>query len=195
MGVCLVIYGIEDRTLNAIIDEPALVWKLVEPGMEGDRAYENGLGLRSRPTLWSALFGRPRTKRPPRELLLTPDEKRSVDLEKSWDGLNACLSACCPDTTRLFAGDRIASIEVGCGPPLFHDARTTGAIAEAYLAVSEANLLHALSEVDFSGVYLQSVWEARDDEAREYVLQNFRELRGFLEHVHSHGLATLLTFT
>jgi hypothetical protein len=44
-------------------------------------------------------------------------------------------------------------------------------------------------------VYLSAVWARRDEDARSYLLENFRELQAFVRHCAVHGHAAILDFT
>ncbi len=194
MGICLVVYGVSDATLAEVLNDPPLVWKVVE--REDDTPYLEALADGAKKPLLARLFGGARAAPAPRDLALNEYEQRFVDLDKSWDGLNACLRALRPGTPDFFAGGReIGSVDVGYGPALSHDAKTMAAIARGYRDVSEADLRKALQTADFTGKYLEETWRAGDEEAAEYLTENLVQLQDFLDHVEEHSLGTILQFT
>lgn len=194
MGICLVVHGVTDGTIAEVLNDPPLVWKVLE--REDDDAYLDALADGAKQPLLARLFGGSRPAPAPRTLELNPHEQRFVDLDKSWDGLDACLRALRPDTPDFFEGGKsIGSIEVGYGPAKCHDSKTMATIARGWRGVSEDDLLKALQVADFSGRYLEETWRARDDDAAEYLTENFAQLQDFLDHVERHALGTILQFT
>jgi hypothetical protein len=194
MGVCLVVYAISDNTITSILEEPALVWRVVD--RDDDSRYLEEIRRRSKPSLWARLFGKAPPPQAPDTLILADCENQFADLDKSWDGLNACLRCCCPDTLNFFEdGKPLSQIEIGYGPGLYHDANAMAGIAKAYLAVDDARLLAAFDTVDFSNCYLQKLWENPDNAAKEYLLENFAEFKLLLAHIQRYKLGAMLQFT
>jgi hypothetical protein len=194
MGICFLSYTVSDGNLSEILADPALVWRVVEP--DDDTAYLHEAGIGRPQSLLSKLFGKPRPVPPVRTLAFSEHELRVLDLDKSWDGLRACLKACAPQAPDFFEGEGpVGTVDIGYGPGLYIRSDHLARIAGSLLAVSEAQLLDALRTTDFTGTYLGDLWARSDDDCRDYLLHNFRDLQAFLRHAAGHSLGAVLRFT
>lgn len=68
-------------------------------------------------------------------------------------------------------------------------------MANALEGIDEFCLLDKLRSADFRDVYLSRVWKRQDEDARSYLLENFRELQVFAKHCVAHKHAAILQFT
>ncbi len=194
MGICFSACAVRDKTISDMRADPPLVWRLVSP--DDDSPYLNEIGFGRRASLLDRVLGRKKESPVMRTLSFTEPELEMLDLDKSWDGLNACLSDRAPDAPQFFEGSgRIGKIEVGYGPALFHMSDTMRTIADAYLSVSEDDLLGAFNRIDMGKRYLGDFWARRDEDAKSCLLENFAALRAFLRHVVDHGLGVVIQYT
>ncbi len=194
MGVCCVLYAVRDATLAEVLADPPLVWRVIDA--DDASAYLREIGVGARRSWFARLFGAPPPAPEVRALSFSEHERQMADLDKSWDGLNACLLACRPDVPGLFDGSgKIGKVEVGYGPALYHRSETMLQIAEAYLSVTDAELLQALRTADLSRRYLAEVWKRGDPDAVSYLVEHFAELRCFLQHTREHSLGAILQYT
>lgn len=194
MGICFVAYSVSPQNLASIRADPALVWRVLEP--EDDSAYLKQLAKDNKTSLLQRLFGKKKMSAVPKSLTFSKAELNVLDLDKSWDGLRHCVKLLAPDAPDFFEGEgQIGSIEVGYGPALFTESQTVARYSQALESISEGNLLETLRTTDFEGVYLDGLWKRQDEDARSYLLENFRELRAFTAHCASHDQAALLQFT
>jgi hypothetical protein len=194
MGICFVAYSVSLQNLASVQADPALVWHVLES--EDDSAYLRQLAEDAKTSLLQRLFGKKKVLAAPKSLSFSRAELRVLDLDKSWDGLRHCIKLCAPNAPDFFEGDgQIGSIEVGYGPALFAESHTVARFSEALEGVSEEALLEALRTADFKGIYLDGLWKRQDEDARSYLLENFRELRAFAAHCSSHDQAAVLQFT
>lgn len=194
MGVCFVAYSVSRSNLALILADPPLVWRVLDT--ESDASYLKQLAADSRPTLLQRLLGAPRARPQPKSLSFVEGELRELDVDKAWDGLRLCIRQCAPEAPDFFNGDgKVGSFEIGYGPALFAKNETISEFASALEGIDEADLLDKLRTGDFDDVYLSGVWKRRDEEARSYLLENFRELHAFTKHCVAHQLAAILQFT
>lgn len=141
-------------------------------------------------------FGKPKPMVEPQSLSFSKGELRVLDTDKAWDGLRLCIKLCAPQAPDFFEGDgQLGDFEVGYGPAQYVEPATIRLFAAALDGIQESELLAQLQVADFNGVYLEGVWNERDEEAQSYLLENFRELLGFVRHCTAHGHAAVLQFT
>jgi Domain of unknown function (DUF1877) len=194
MGVCFVAYSVSRGNLALILADPPLVWRVLDS--DSDASYLKQLAAENRPTLLQRLFGSPKPTPEPKSLSFLDGELRELDVDKAWDGLRLCIKQCAPNAPDFFEGDgQIGSFEVGYGPALYAKSETIAEFASALEGIDEVALLDKLRSEDFKDVYLSGVWQRRDDEAKSYLLENFRELLAFTKHCAGHQHAAVLQFT
>ncbi|MGM9514663.1 DUF1877 family protein [Roseateles sp. DB2] len=196
MGICCSIYALDPEQLARLRADPPLIWRLVEP--EDERPYLAEFAATQRVSWLQRLFGRGRTPATP--AVAVPDLPKQaldvLDLDKSWDGLRHCIGLCAPDAPDFFAGDgTIGHIEVGYGPALGVDVNTLARYAAALEGVDEDRLLLQLSASGLQDVYLGNLWRSRDADAEAYLLDNFRELLGFVRQAAALGLAAVICYS
>lgn len=194
MGVCCVVYAVSDQNLDAILADPPLVWRVVEP--DDDSSYLEALEAAARPSFMHRLLGRRAAPVEPKSLPLDGPQWRFVDLDKSWDGLNRVLTTLVPSAPAFFDAPTCpGGIEVGYGPAMYQRSDVVSALATAWAGLSQADLRQALATTDFSGAYLEGVWKQRDGEALAYLSENFAGLQAFLALAQTHRLGTLIQMT
>lgn len=194
MGICLIAYSVSASHLDAILAEPALVWRVLEA--EDDSSYLEQLAADNRSSLLQRLLGKAKPPRAPSTLGLADPRRRELDVDKAWDGLRHCIALCAPGTPDFFQGDgKIGSFEVGYGPALYVKPDTIAKCAAAIESLDEDTLLKAFRSADFKGVYLEALWQRQDEEAESYLLENYREFRPFIQHCAAHRQAAILQYT
>jgi hypothetical protein len=118
VGVCFVAYSLSDSHIEQCLAEPPLIWQVVEPENEG--AYLRELEKSAKVSLlFRLLCGKTVTKPQARKLEFSAAELRVVDLDKSWDGVRACVAHCAPD-----APDFLRKVEKSVGPMSATDQRS-----------------------------------------------------------------------
>lgn len=194
MGICFTAYALGTGNLEQVLADPPLVWQVLE--QEDPQAYLNQLEALAGQSWLQRLMGRPAPRPQPRQLAFGPQELRPLELDKAWDGLRCCLQLCAPDAPDLFEGDGpVGDFEVGYGPALHVRADTLARYAAAIAPVDEAALLASFARADFHDVYLAGLWQRQDEDARSYLLENYRELQAFAQHCTRHGLGAVLQFS
>ncbi len=194
MGVCFVAYSVSRSNLALILADPPLVWRVLDT--ESDASYLKQLAAENRPTLLQRLFGTPKSAPEPKSLSFSEGELRELDVDKAWDGLRLCIRQCAPNAPDFFEGDgQVGSFEISYGPALYAKSETIADFATALEGINEVSLLDKLRSADFKDVYLSGVWKRQDEDARSYLLENFRELQAFAKHCVAHKHAAILQFT
>jgi len=194
MGVCFVAYSVSRSNLELILADPPLVWRVLDT--ESDASYLKELASQNRPSLLHRLFGTPTSVPEPKSLSFSDGELRELDVDKAWDALRLCISQCAPNAPDFFEGDgQVGSFETGYGPALYAKSETIADFANALENIDEFCLLDKFRSADFKDVYLSAVWKRQDDDARSYLLENFRELQAFTKHCVAHKHAAILQFT
>ena len=119
-------------------------------------------------------------------------------MDKSWDGVNFCLKNIvrpdvCPN---LFEDGRpVGKVEIGYGSAMCFTSDTVAKIAQAYGAISDADLLAQYVLAQMKDVYPESLWQREDDDGREYLTENFMALKKFLNLAETHQLGILIQYT
>ncbi|MCB1770937.1 MAG: DUF1877 family protein [Candidatus Competibacteraceae bacterium] len=193
MGVCCVAYAVGDDTLSLVLQDPARVWQVLEP--DDDSRYLTARAELYRAPFLMRLLGRRIIAPPVHRVALTLPEGRMMDLDKSWDGLRVCLAAACPNAPKFFDGPKLSPIDAGYGPPIYHLSNESRRVAESYLAVSETDLVTALHDPAAKEAYPTAIWREPDEEAKSYLIENFRELRAFMAHLKENGLGVIIQYT
>ena len=194
MGVCFVAYSVSRENLALILADPPLVWRVLDT--ESDSSYLKQLAAANSVSLLRRLFGAPKAAPQPKSLSFSEGELRELDVDKAWDGLRLCIEHCAPSAPDFFEGDgQVGSFEVGYGPARYANSETIADFACALEGIDEVALLAKLRSADFKEVYLADVWKRQDEDAKPYLLANFRELQAFARHCVAHQHAAILLFT
>lgn len=194
MGVCLVAHAVSNTNIAAILADPPLIWRIVES--EDESSYLRELGNAAKVSVFARLFGKARPAPEIRHLSFTGHELRCVDLDKSWDGLNACLKVCAPQAPHFFEGTgQVGKIEVGYGAALYHRSETMHRIADAYAGLTEEQLLATFRSLDLRKAYPTGMWRQQDADIESYLTENFAELQTFVKHTREHALGAIIQFT
>lgn len=180
MGISCVAYAVSDGNIRRVLADPPLVWRLVEP--EDAALYLAEIGYEN-----SALA--PEVP----SLLYSGHERYLLDLDRLWDGLEACLKACAPRMPCFFDDAQpLGHIDVGYGPALYHRASAMARIAEACAAISEEQVVAALKTADFAGVYLGDLWETGSKEITACLRDCYAEFQAFATFAARHQLGAVI---
>ena len=194
MGVCLLAYSISTENLGRVRADPPLVWRVLDG--DDDTNYLKQLASDSKHSLIQRLFGKRQTLPTPQSIRFSEGERRALDVDKSWDGLRACIRYCAPQAPDMFAGDgKIGDFEVGYGHALYVRSETMSALDATLKDITEVQLLQALQSVNFKGVYLENLWSRNSGDATAYLLENYRDLQAFVRHCAAHQHGAILQFT
>ena len=84
---------------------------------------------------------------------------------------------------------------MGYGPALAVDSDTLARYAALLEGVGEEGLRQQLQSSDFKDVYLGDLWRRQGADVEDYLLENFRELLGFLRQAAAQGQAAMICYT
>ena len=197
MGVCMVGRALRDETIEKILADPPLVWRVVEP--DNAQIYLREIGQSKAPGFFEKLFGSKR-EWPPRvpSFELSEAEHQEFDLDKSWDGINFCVKKIQRSSNypNLFEdGTLVGKVEVGYGPAMCFTSQKLALIAELYASITEEELLAQYAPTEMKQVYLNGLWERGDEECREYLIENFFSLKAFLGVVAKYNLGVIIQYS
>jgi hypothetical protein len=193
MGVFCAAVTASDRTIETLLQDPLLVWQVVEHEEYG--TYLKAVDEANRQPFFRRLLGKTPPPVVPRRLEFTEHELKDLDLDKSWDGLDRTFRTLWPHQPSFFeSGREIGQLEVGLGPALVHSSAAMSAFAEAIAAVSVPQFLTAFNRTDLSQAYLDRFWERRDNDVEEYAAEHFRALQAFSVHAAAHQLGAVMYF-
>lgn len=124
-----------------------------------------------------------------------------VDLDKAWHGIHYLLTQTAwegeePLCYLLAGGTELPDLDMGYGPARVLSAEQTAAFAQALASLEESTLAErfepdALAQAD---IY-PDIWHEEDDEALEYLLEYFRQLREFVTTAARHGDGLLVSMS
>lgn len=197
MGVCMCAQAVTDEKIEAVIADPPLIWRIVDP--ESPNLYLREIGQLRKPGLLARLFGakeaQPMTVP---NFAFSEAESCETDLDKSWDGINYCLKKLvAPDRCKnLFEdGKPVGKVEVGYRLVLCFRSDEIAKIAQEYCAIPDQELLAHFAPDKMSDVYPTGLWCQDSDDVRNYLVENFVELKSFLSHAKDCGLGVIIQYT
>lgn len=197
MGICTVAFTASDEKILRVRQEPALIWRLFEP--DSVELYLEEIGVGKKPNLLARLFGAKEKPIPDPipSFTFEPGERNEVDLDKSWDGINFCLKRLLGDKgLNLFEdGEPFGKVEVGYGPAMGFGSEEVKRIADRYGEISAEQLVGAFRPADMRGVYPKGLWEQDDEDTREYLVENFIDLKAFLNEAASNSRGLVVVYT
>jgi len=205
MSMVCEIRSLRDETIDRLLAEPTLVWRLIAP--DDPDIYYDAIGVAIYPLKLGCL-GRllrkpppPPGKRPPLpEVPLQPDENQICDLDKTWHGLHHLLSggsfedSTFPEGWIVEHGQPVGDLDLGYGPARVFHAEQAAAIARL-LEDTPPEILAARfdpEKMDRLQIY-PDAWQ-RDDHALPWLLETYRPLRSFTAATRDrgHGLMVVL---
>lgn len=196
MGVCMCAQAVSDEKILTVLASPPLVWRIVDP--DDHKAYLKEVGQLKPPGFFDRLLGRT-WKWPPDipDLGLTEIERETLDVDKSWDGINYCLKQLVtPGRCKNFFedGQAIGNVEVGYGQALAFLSQDIAIIASVYCEISTNDLLQEFVPSKMCGVYPEAIWRSDDEETREYLADNFVLIQKFLANAATNRLGVIMQY-
>lgn len=200
MGVCMSAMTVSDDKIGQLLADPPLVWRVVEA--ENPHFYLRELGYDKRAgwlaRLFSRLLGRRSEAPPVPHFRFSAGELRDVYLDKSWDGVNFCLrKLIVPGSCKnLFEdGAPVGDVEVYCGPVSVLTSDEVAAIAACYRPLTGADLLAQYRPEEMEDLYPRGLWNHASDDVTSYIVDNFAELKAFVEQAAQDRLGILVQYT
>ncbi|MES2535969.1 MAG: DUF1877 family protein [Pseudomonadota bacterium] len=197
MGICMYAQTLSDDKIDIIMADPPQVWLIIEP--DDTARYLREIGQAKPPGIFSRLLGN-KKEWPPRipAFSFSENERHELDLDKSWDGVNFCLKQLIPAGAckNFFEdGKPVGKVEVGYGPAMCLSSGEVTAIAAKYGALSGAELLAQFIPSRMKDVYPEALWAKDNDDCRDYLTENFQDLKVFLENAAAHKLGVIVQYT
>lgn len=197
MGICLSAQTLSDEKIERIITDPPLIWRVVAP--ENVDLYLKETGQSKPPGFLAKLFGSKR-EWPPivPQFEFASGERHEVDLDKSWDGIDFCVSAIERSAAypNLFKdGQEVGNVEIGYGPAMCFTSDQVARLANLYQSIAEEELLSKFEPAKMKGVYLDGLWQRGDDDSRDYLTENFAALKAFLAFSAEKRLGIVIQYT
>ncbi|KAB8195611.1 DUF1877 family protein [Lysobacter maris] len=124
------------------------------------------------------------------------DPDNSIDVDKAWHGIHYLLHGSAdpgagPLGQAILGGEPIGD-DMGYGPARLLRAERVRTIADALIDVSELRARYAPQAMEAAGVYPDSIWVRDGNEALDYLLEHYRELRRFYRDAAGRGDGVLL---
>ena len=187
MGVGFKMMTISAGNIERLLADPPLVHLFIEP--DDEAPYLASIGVGRRPGLIARLRGVREVPRPAAlpQLQFSAQERASVDLDKSWDGLNFLLGKVRPGRAEL------GFIESGGAEVGKVDATGYGTPAKVMRPGEVLNVAKSLSELEegairaayvpdefiVDGIYPKGLW--RDDpQVVDYLGEHFNHMKRFV---------------
>ena len=185
MGMVALVTQLNDETMERLIADPPLVWRVIAP--DDLPMYERAraeAGPR-KPGFVARLFG---AQSPPPAAVapfaLGDGEGKETYLDKAWHGIHFLLTGKAeegdPPLDFLLSGGReIGDEDVGMGPARVFSASETRTIAAALAALGDDDLRGRFDPqaMEAADVYPDVIWVRDGEEALSYVMTYFGALR------------------
>lgn len=194
MGMCLVLHGVSDNSIDKILESPPLIWLLIAPDSPDIylEAVRNSMGS----GFFSKIFGKKKEK--VESTIPNPGfadgETIDCDLDKSWHGIHYCLNtteyeAKPPLDFMLLGGKCAGDIDVGYGPARLFDSTAVKEIQQVLSPLTSEDLHRNFKpdEMERLDIY-PNIWKRDGEEAFEYIAEHFELLKSFLARCVHHNL-------
>ncbi len=197
MGIVFVSITAEDEMLERVFNEPPLIWRLYDP--DNVEFYLDEIGAGKKPGFISKLFGAKEVAAPdPLPCFkYKANNRRELDLDKAWDGINYCLSKLTIDNyLNIFEdGETIGKVDVGYGPASAFSSSEVSTLSRQISAINKEQLLAAYNPSTMHDVYPDGMWASDDEELKEYLIDNFLELKDFLKFASDQQLGLIVIYS
>ena len=204
MGMVAAFASVSDATIQRILADPPLVWRVI--ARDNPEAYENARKLeadRAKPGFVSRLFGAKAPPTPPAAPLTLGDgEDHLTDIDKSWHGIHFLLTGRADEGDTLLdfllaGGADVGDEDVGYGPARAFTSAETKAIAAALSALSDDQLRSRFApDAMMKAEIYPEIWD-RDpskDDSLGYLMEYVKVIRETFATVtaRGHGLLVYL---
>ncbi len=196
MGMCLALCSINTATLQIVLADPPLVWRVIAP--EDREACENARPKRG---LLGRIFGGKAV--PARDLVLGEDEVQSTDLDKAWHGIHYLLTGTAhqgegPISYLLTGGEAIGDVDVGYGPARALSPAEVREFQQALAGVTPEDFRARFNPAEMKTLNIYpDIWDRdpAEDDPLGYCLDYFKVLRNFVDETAFRKQALLIYLT
>jgi hypothetical protein len=196
MGMCLGLCSINATSLQKVLADPPLIWRVIAP--DDPEAYEMARPKRG---LLGRMFG---GKAPPaQDLVLGKDEVQGTDLDKAWHGIHYLLTGTAhegegPISWLLTGGEDVGDVDVGYGPARALSPAEVREFQQALAAVTPEDLRARFNPVEMRTLNIYpDIWDRdpAEDDSLGYCLDYFKVLRSFVDETVSRKQALVIYLT
>jgi hypothetical protein len=205
MGMVFQLAPLSDETIERLLVDPVLVWRVVAPDEPEhyERARSDAAG-RGKPGLLSRLFGAtPAAPAPfvePAPLVLKDGEGGMADLDKAWHGIHYLLTGTDwggePPLDFIVAGGRdVGDEDVGYGTARVFTSAETRRIAASLDTLRDEELRSRFAPSDMMAKKIYpEIWDRdpEDDDTLGYLIEYVGTLRRTLASAASEGYGLLV---
>ncbi|MCB1634247.1 MAG: YfbM family protein [Xanthomonadales bacterium] len=194
MGMCLSLCAVDSATINAVVADPPLIWKVVAPG--DDEMYVKA--RRDAVPWWKRMFGRETgvVSKP----VYVGATLFDGDLDKAWHGIHFLLTGTSWSGERPFnflvlGGAQIGSIDVGYGPARAFTPAEVQELSEVLRSIDEKELRSRFDPAKMMKLNIYpEIWDrdADEDDTIGYCIEYYAELLSFLKKASEHSAGMIL---
>ena len=204
MGMVAGFASVSDRTIQQLLADPPLVWRVVAP--DDPEAYEQSRRREAddaKPGLISRLFGaKAPPPPPPASLTLGDDEGDLGDIDKAWHGIHYLLTGTADEADAplgflLSGGAYVGDEDVGYGPARVFTSSETKVIASALSALSDEELRGRYRpDAMMKAEVYPEIWDRTPptDDPLGYIMEYVKVVRETLATVTARGDGLLVYF-
>ena len=205
MGMRLSYVCIRNETIERVLADPPLIWRVLSPDDPDIYQEERRSALSPKPGFLRSLFraGRtePLTNEPePEDLKLMDDEGLHTDLDKAWHGIHFLLvgsawRGSAPLGYLLTGGTDVGDIDVGYGPARVlrpeQVSEFSGALSR--ITVEDFRSRFDPKRMMDADIY-PNIWDRdpADDDTLGYLVEYFEMLKGDMHRFAEHGLGVVV---
>jgi len=200
MGMTLALHTISDSNIAKALSDPPFIWRIIAP--DEPEMYEAAKTEAKRSFL-SRLLGKktdhPRVEVP--DVDLAVGEGGESDLDKAWHGIHYLLTGTAWEGGRpldflVNGGTQVGDVDVGYGPARVFNSEEVLEICKALSGIDAATIRSRFNPEEMMALEIYpEIWDrdAEDDDTLEYCVENYAELKNFLENARSNKLGVALS--
>ena len=197
MGMCLSLYSVPQSTIDVVLKDPPLIWKLLAP--DQDELYQ--AARKNQGGIFARLFRRSVSAADSPASI--PEPTAETDLDKAWHGIHYLLTGSAwggdgPGAFLLLGGEGIGDVDVGYGPARAVSASDVQTINAFLTDVTADSLRRNFDPDEMTRLDIYpSIW-SREDEASEnldYCIEYFSEMKSFLRSASLSGDGVIITLS
>ena len=200
MGMVLGLAATNDETIEKLLADSPLIWKLLAP--DEPEMYEQARIEQKGGGLFARIFGRKLTA-PPVEAAEIPRPVEEIDLDKSWHGIHYLLTKTAwegepPLSFLVLSGAEIGDIDVGYGPARAFRSDEVRRIHEALQPINEETLRSRFDPADMMSLEIYpEIWDRdpADDDTFGYCAEYFDDLKNFLARTTEADLGLVISLS
>ena len=194
MSMCLGICAIDDSSIEKLLRDPPLVWKVLAP--DDPEMYGSSRGQSA--SWFSKFFGKAKSPTQQPEEIAPPESE--TDLDKAWHGIHYLLTKSAwegepPLNFLVLGGSPIGDIDVGYGPAR---AITSAGVQEIHAAlsmISEDDLRSRFDPAEMTRLDVYpDIWDrdTAEDDTFGYCAEYFGTLKDFVASAADRNLGLLI---